>query len=111
MSVVRGCATAEDKKDNVQEKRRTDVSKKLQNTDEDKPQKKDATLSDLIMQAGLKISVKQFWLYSVVSCVLFTLLAKIMGLSTFMTAMACITGLLGFPRFVLKFKAKRRHKC
>ena len=111
MSVVRGSANAtNEKKSNVQEKRRADVSKKLQDTDEDKPKKKNATLSDMIMQAGLEISTKQFWFYSVISCIIFTLLAKIMGFSTFVTVMACIIGLLGFPRFVLKFKAKRRQK-
>lgn len=112
MSVVRGSAVLEGKrnKGKSQDQRRADVSKKLKDTGEDKPAKKSVTLSDMIMQAGLEITTKQFWVFSVISCVLVTLLAKIMGFSPFVMTMASITGLLGLPRYVLKFKAKRRQK-
>lgn len=112
MSVVRGEANVDDKKSkvNVQDQRRSDLAKKLKETEEDKPNKKGTSLSEMIQQAGLEISVKQFWLYSVSSGILFTFLAKVFGLSTFVVVMVAITSFFGLPRLVLKQKAKKRQK-
>lgn len=114
MSVVQGSLATENKKKNkanLQDQRRSDLAKKLkEESGEEKSKKKGKTLSDLIMQAGLQTSVKKFWFYSVISGIVFFLLAKVMGMSPFVTIMLTITGFLGFPKFVLKRKAKRRQK-
>ena len=114
MNVVQGGISAERNKKskaNVQDQRRSDLAKKLKEENEEgKAKKKGTSLSELIMQAGLETSVKRFWLYSVISGIAFFLLAKVMGLSPFVTIMMTITGFLGFPRFVLKRKAKKRQK-
>ena len=114
MSIVQGSISAEHKKknkSNLPDQRRSDLAKKLKEENSTgKSKKKGASLSQLIMQAGLQTSIKKFWLYSVISGVVFLLLAKAMGLSPFVTIMMTITGFLGFPKFVLKRKAKRRQK-
>ena len=113
MNIIHGGAIGDNKKNkkvNAQDQRRSDLAKKLKETEDDKPKKKGTTLVEKIQQAGLEISVKQFWLGSVVSCIVVTLLAKIFGMSAFVTVMASITGLLGLPRLFLKMKAKKRQK-
>lgn len=112
MSVVRGEALSEDKKPKVsaQDQRRSDLAKKLKDTGEEKPNKKGASLSEMIMQAGMEISVKQFWIYSVVSCLVFTFLAKLFGFSTFVVVMVAITSFFGLPKLFLKMKANKRQK-
>ncbi|HPF78432.1 MAG TPA: type II secretion system F family protein [Alphaproteobacteria bacterium] len=111
MNVVRGGSQYDEKKaKGTKEQKKTDLSRKLRDTEEDKPKKKGASLTDMIQQAGLEISVKQFWLYSLVSGVLFTFLAKAVGLSTFVVIMVGITSFFGLPRLFLKMKAKKRQK-
>lgn len=113
MRVIHGGAVGDNKKAgkvNAQDQRRSDLAKKLKENENDKPKKSGSTLVEKIQQAGLEISVKQFWLGSVISCIVFTLLAKFFGMSNFVTIMACITGLLGFPRLYLSRKAKKRQK-
>lgn len=113
MRVVRGDSSFEDKKSKVsaQDQRRSDLAKKLkEENDENKEKKKGTNLAEMILQAGLEITVKQYWLGSVISCVVMTVLAKVIGMSTFVVAMAAVVGLLGLPRVYLKMKAKRRQK-
>lgn len=114
MRVVRGKVMNDDKKKNhinAQDQRRSDLAKKLKETEEDKPSKKGPTLYEKIQQAGLNISVKQFWLGSVMCSLVVTFLAKIFGLSTFVVFMVAITGFLGLPRLFLSIKAKKRQKA
>lgn len=96
----------------VQDKRRAEIAKKLKDTkkEEGLDGKKKTTLSMQIEQAGMKISVAQFWIFSVIAMVLFVFVAKLMGQGTFVLFMAAVIGLLGFPRFVLKRKAAKRQK-
>lgn len=113
MMVVKGTANIDNKKNkaSLQDQKRADFSKKLNNEkDENKKKSDNPSIKEKIMQAGLEISVKQFWLYSVISCVGMTAFAQIMDASNFVTMMACIVGLFGLPRFFLKFKIGRRQK-
>ncbi len=114
MSVVRGEAIATNNKKSkisAQDQRRSDLAKKLKESETNKPKKTGSTLREKIMQAGVSISTKQFWLFSVLSCFVVTGLAKILGAGSFVVAMACIVGLLGLPRFVLRVLAKKRQKA
>jgi tight adherence protein B len=96
----------------LQDKRRAEIAKKLRDSKEDdqKGIKKKATLTMMIEQAGMKISVKQYWLFSVLSMIALVMLAKITGQGPFVLVMATVIGLLGVPRFVLKRKAAKRQK-
>lgn len=117
MSVIQGGKATvghrESEKDQ-QNKRRAEIAKKLKDSkdeDEGVKKKKKKTLSLSIQQAGLNISVKQYWII----CVIFTLIATgtafLMGQPPFVLLMVTITALLGVPRFVLnKMASKRQQK-
>lgn len=115
LSVIKGHGDHEKKfsaKD-AQNKRRAEIAKKLKETKEEelkKGKKKKATMSLLLEQAGLNISVKKFWMFSFLSMIGTVLIAKLLGQGPFVLLMAAIIGLLGIPRFVLKFITGRRQK-
>jgi len=96
-------------KSNLQDQRRSDLARKLKDEKDDKDDKK-TSLKDMIVQAGMSISVKQFWLFSAVNAVVFFVLASVMGLSPLVKILVAITALLGLPRLFLKQKAKKRQK-
>ncbi len=113
MSVVRGDKNYDAKKDKggSRAQKKSDLAKKLKDTGDEKEKKEGVTLAELIQQAGLSITTKQFWIYSVVSGVVFTLLAKfVVGMSPFVVVMVAVTSFLGLPRLFLKKKAKKRQK-
>jgi tight adherence protein B len=95
-----------------QNKRRAEIAKKLKESKEGDPSKKSkmTPVSALIAQAGLNISVKQFWLMSVISMIALTGLAYMMHQPIFVIGAASVIGLLGVPRFVMKKMAARRQK-
>ncbi|MCC7304787.1 MAG: type II secretion system F family protein [Alphaproteobacteria bacterium] len=95
-----------------QNKRRAEIAKKLKDSKDGdgKAGKKKATLSLQIAQAGLKISVKQYWIYSAISMVVLALFAKIMGQSLPVVLAAAAVGMFFVPWFVLRRMAKRRQK-
>lgn len=98
---------------NDDDKRRADLAKKLKQSkieDEQKAGKTKTTIADAIAQAGLSISVKQFWGFSLISMAVFTLLAIALKKSAFVIVMVAVISLLGLPRFVLRHKAKKRQK-
>lgn len=93
-----------------QGKRKQAVQSSLKELEE-KTQARDPSkmgLKEQLHQAGLDISVRQFWLYSV-------LFGFVFGISTFigtgnsLLAIACVgIGILGIPRWFVGFKKKRR---
>lgn len=96
-----------------QNKRRAEIAKKLKDdkmADEETGKKFKAGLSDKIAQAGLSISMRKFWILSIISMVVFVLLTRIFGLSPLVTILAAVIGFLGFPRFVLRFLAGKRQQ-
>ncbi len=96
------------KKDKDQ--RKSDLAKKLKETDAQDLKKKGITLSEMIMQAGFSTSVPKFWLNSAIFCVLFTGFFILIGSSKFVVVMMAFTSFLGLPRMFLKRKAKKRQK-
>ncbi|HEY8189524.1 MAG TPA: type II secretion system F family protein [Micavibrio sp.] len=113
MSVIRGQAVGGAKKNDkdAQDKRRAEIARKLQenNGSGNKPKKKN-DLKLKIVQAGMNISVKQFWIFSVIFGVTVVGLAFMSGQKPLVIVLIGITAFLGFPRYVLKWKAKRRQK-
>lgn len=96
----------------LQHKRRAEIAKKLKDNKEDDEEsvKKKESLSMRLQQAGWKMSVKKFWLMSVVCCVVFVVGAKAMSFGLGTVILLGITGLLGFPRYVLRRAIKKRQK-
>jgi tight adherence protein B len=115
LGVIQGGTASQVKgpKKDQKDKRRADLAKKLKEAKEDelkKDGKKKTTISMMIEQAGLEISVTQFWIFSVLLMVGLTFLAKIMGQPIHVLLAVAVIGLLGLPRFVLKKMAARRQK-
>ncbi len=112
LRVLHGNSIQEEKKSKVnpQDQRRSDLAKKLKDTEGKEGKEDKISLSMKLEQAGLSISAKQFWLFSALSGVVFMGLAKIFGFSLFVTIMFTIIGLFGFPKFVLNKKIKSRQK-
>lgn len=112
MQVVKGSNSNDGSKAkaSLKDQRKNDLSKKLNDTD--RAEKKDkVTIKDKLLQAGMSISVKQFWVASAISCIVVTAFANMMNFSPFVITMAAIVGLLGLPRFFLKIKIGKRQKA
>lgn len=113
MNVVQGTASAnapKKSKMSAQDQRRFDLAKKLKQTESESSEKKGGGLSDKITQAGMEITVRQFWIYSLISCVVFTTLAKVFGMSMLVVILTAVTSFLGLPRLFLKMKINKRQK-
>lgn len=113
LSVIRGQGPADTTKSekDIQEKRRAEIAKKLKETNEGsaKAKKKD-TLKQKLMQAGLSISVKKFWLYSILFAVVAVALLIMTQQKPIVIVLAGFAALFGVPRWFLKQKIKRRQK-
>jgi Flp pilus assembly protein TadB len=84
----------------LQDKRRAEIAKKLKDSKlAEKDGKKKTTLTMLIDQAGMKMSVKQYWIFSVVSMMVFVLLAKVMGYPSHILLLAAIIGFFWLSAF------------
>lgn len=114
MTVIRGAnaAAAGSKKKSPDDMRRDAIARKLQNAagGEQTEEKKKKSLSESIMLAGLEITTKQFWLYSLGLSVVLTVLVILWGKGPFVIIMTAIIGFLGVPRLVLRHMAKKRQK-
>lgn len=93
------------------DKRRADLARKLKEAEGGGDgEKKKTPISVQLEQAGLSISVKQFWIFSIISMVAFVFVAKILGQPPHILLLAAVIGFFGLPRFVLKKKAQKRQK-
>lgn len=116
MSVIRGQSGAPDGRagdaKGAQDRRRAEIAKKLkeQQGEKDKKGKKRFTTKDLLMQAGMKISPKQFWINSLIFAVVVAVLAFVVTRAPFVVLMVFITGFLGLPKMFVKWKIGRRQK-
>lgn len=96
-----------------QSKRREDLARKLKGADDEEKKKKKnkrSSLSQMLVQSGLPINLKQYWLFSFLFGMTLALIAQILGQSAFVVLMVFITGCLGLPRSYIKFKIKRRQR-
>ncbi|MDB5490402.1 MAG: bacterial type secretion system domain protein [Micavibrio sp.] len=112
LSVIRGHMKVEGKKSekDLQDKRRAEIARKLQEEGKEGKAKKEGGLKDRIIQAGLETSIKRFWLYSFGSGVLSLLLMLMLGKGLLVTFLVTFVGFIGLPRYVLRWKIKRRQK-
>lgn len=86
------------------------IAKKLKNagediTDEGLPPK---SIRYLIIQAGSKMPVFMFWVYSAICCAVCFLIAKTIGTSQIVLILWVFIGFFGIPRYLLKRKVRRR---
>ena len=65
-------------------------------------------LKDQLRQAGMSITVRQFYVYSVIFGIIFGIAVFLFSKNTFMGGAALVIGLLGIPRWFVGFKKKRR---
>ena len=94
---------------NTPEQRRKQIMDQLKEV-ERKERKARVTMAARLRQAGLSMTLRTFIILSVVSGLIFGLIALIAGLNPLLTlGVAVITG-LGLPRWVVGFLAKRRMK-
>lgn len=115
LSIIRGQSFGEtiNKDDkNSQHKRRAEIARKLKqgNEDENETKKKKASIDMKLKQAGLSITAKKFWLFSVLLMVVAVALALLAQLSPIAIVLIAITALLGIPRYILRWKIRRRQK-
>ncbi len=117
ISLIMGTASTEVKKASAadeQNKRRAEIAKKLKgrkgNDDEGGDKKKKPTLSIMLEQAGWEISIKQYWIFSVISMVVVLVLAKIMGAGSLMLVLSAVIGFFGVPKLVVRHMTKGRQK-
>lgn len=93
----------------LRDRRRADLAKKLQ--EGDSGGKKKVTIKHMLVQAGLPITVTQFWIFSVISACLFMGFGLAIRWSPPVILLLAVIGLLGFPRLVLhKLKLRRQKK-
>ena len=112
MTVIRGGHVEESgKKSNAQDMRREALAKKLKETaDSEKKEQEGKSLSEAIMQAGLGISIKQYWIFTIIFTIVATGIVFALGKGPFVITMTAIIAFFGVPKFVLKKLAQRRQK-
>lgn len=116
LQVIQGRTGASkvEKGPNEQDKRRAEIAKKLRDEKEEEAeaagQKKKASISLMLEQAGLSISAQHFWILSVVLMVVLVAAGKMFNYPPHMLLMLAVIGLLGLPRFIIKKMAAKRQK-
>ncbi len=111
LAIIKGQSVTEGGEKNdksVQDKRRAEIAKKLKETGEFAGKSRKSNLAVKIEQAGMSITVKQFWIRSLIFGVVITVIAAILGVKPGTLLLIFITGFLGLPRFFLKKKVERR---
>lgn len=64
----------------------------------------------LLIQLGSDATLLSFWVWSVIACLGTLSLCWLMGTSTLVTILLGFTGFFGVPRWVLKWRVKKRQK-
>ncbi|WP_319530585.1 type II secretion system F family protein [uncultured Cohaesibacter sp.] len=90
--------------------RRKDIEANLRKIEEQqkKGSKKKSSLKARLKQAGLTLTVRQFWTYSVISGVVTMLISMIGGMSMLTSIGLGFAGFLGLPHFWIARKRKKR---
>jgi tight adherence protein B len=91
--------------------RRRDIEAKLKAAEQMKGQKRGYKLQEKLIQAGLKTTPKQFWVYSLISGALMTLFVYGISGIIYTIPAGFLVGMFGVPRFVLRYLVNRRLKA
>ena len=95
--------------DTQKDSRRKQVQETLKQIEQrEKQRKKKLTLRMLIMQSGLDMTVRGFWMMSLITAAIFAVVPVVLGIPWYVGIGSGVVGLLGFPRWFLGFLRKRR---
>ncbi len=97
---------------NAKERRRklTDTLQQLDDKQKNLKKKKRITLDQMLGQAGLAFTPKQFYIASMVAALVFALIGLVSGQKLWVTGLLFLIGGLGFPRWAVNFLRTRRQK-
>jgi tight adherence protein B len=87
--------------------RRKQIQDTLKQLDEAR-RKKRATIRSLITQSGLEMTIRGFWIGSVITGLVLGVAVLIIGAPGYIALLAVVAGALGLPRWFLGFMRKRR---
>jgi len=68
------------------------------------------SISSLILQSGMKMTVARFWISSLIFGTVATTIAWLMNYSLLVIGLIAFSSFFGLPRFFLKFKGRSRQK-
>jgi tight adherence protein B len=91
--------------------RRKDIEAKLKTAEQMKRQQRGYKLQEKLIQAGLKTTPKQFWIYSVVCGAVFTVIVYAASQIVYTIPAGLLVGTFGIPRFVLRHLVNKRLKA
>lgn len=111
MAVIRGSGVEDSsKKTSGIDARREALARKLKERSEPEGTEKKKNLAVSLMQANIDISVRKFWLFSLLFSVVLTIAVFLAGYNLFVVIMAGIIGLFGAPKLFLRHVIKKRQK-
>jgi len=112
MAVIKGQAKTDDGKSSrdAQDKKRAEIAKKLKESSEGKAKNKANSMKSRLRQAGMTISVKQFYLFSFLFSLAFVAAVFAMGAPIPALPLLWFFGFMGLPRMFLKRRIKKRQK-
>jgi tight adherence protein B len=91
--------------------RRKQIQESLKQLEEaQKKRRRKLNLRTLLMQSGLDLSVRKFWIASIIFGVVLGLAIMLVGAPWYVALAAGIVGLLGLPRWFLGYLRKRRQE-
>ena len=90
--------------------RRKDIEARLKAAEQMKSQQRGYKLREKLIQAGLRTSPKQFWIYSIISGVVFTIMVYSASGIIYTIPAGLLVGTFGIPRLVLRHLVNRRLK-
>ena len=94
------------------QQRRKNVQTMLKELEKQNAQhKKRPTLRRQIEQAGLEISIRNYWIFAAIAGLISAGLTLMSGQPLYVAPLAGFTTAFGFPRWVLSFLKKRREKA
>ncbi|MEM9331460.1 MAG: type II secretion system F family protein [Pseudomonadota bacterium] len=92
------------------QKRKQSLQKSLKELEENTKAKdpNKVGLKEQLKQAGMSVSVKQFYIFSVLFGIVFAIVTFVFSANVFMGGAALVIGILGIPKWFVGFKKKRR---
>ena len=91
--------------------KRRDIEAKLKAAEQMKRQQRGYKLQEKLIQAGLKTTPKQFWIYSLISGAVFATLVYVVSGIVYTIPAGLLVGTFGIPRFVLRHLVNKRLKA
>jgi tight adherence protein B len=95
---------------NEKDQRRSDLANKLQMQNEGKTKRKSVLRDDLNQAGFYDVSIKKFFIGSIISCFTLVLLGFLLKQKIIILLLLGVIGFFGLPKFFLRFKIARRQK-